>query len=250
MKIVEHTTILLLKSTGQSLEPATWEDLFTTLGAFDIMVYRAIFAVSQALTYFRKYQEREFRLAQLQSLKTQLQPHFLFNTLNAISELTYESPEIAERTITQLSDLLRLSLKSDKEQEVKLKDELNLLEKYVEIQRTLMQERLTVRWEIDPDTFEALVPTLILQPLVENSIRHGLDPLTHGGLIEVWAQRQGGMLHLAVRDNGVGFSADAQNSSANGVGLTNTRARLGHLYGRKHHFDLSEMNGRGWQSTS
>src|SRR5205085_10374133 len=212
-----------------------------------IMIYWAILAVSQALTYFRKYQEREFRLAQaqLQVLRMQLHPHFLFNTLNAISELVYQAPERADRTITQLSDLLRLSLKSGQEQEVPHKEELDFLRKYVEIQQTLMQERLSVRWEIDPASFDALVPNMILQPLVENSIRHGIAARECGGQIKVSARRMDDMLNLEVCDDGVGSPADAQPTPPGGVGLTNARARLVHLYGSRHRFDLRAASGSG-----
>lgn len=227
--------------------PTPLSHMFITLGAFDIIFYWAILAVSHALIYFRKYQEREFRLvqAQLQALKVQLHPHFLFNTLNAISELIYAAPETAERTITQLSDLLRLSLKSGKEQEVAFKEELDFLQKYIEIHQTLMHERLTVRWDIDPDTYDALVPNLILQPLVENSIRHGIASRAQGGMIEIRAHHRDGTLNLEVYDDGIGLSPNPESAARSGVGITNTRARLEYLYGDMHRFNLSPSAGGG-----
>jgi sensor histidine kinase YesM len=140
MQLLDLINILLFEEVPSYKSLTPLKEMFIKIGAFDIMIYGTILAISQAVTYFRKYEEREFRLAQaqLQMLKMQLHPHFLFNTLNAISELIYESPEIADRTITQLSDLLRFSLKSGQEQEVTLKEELEFLRRYVEIQQILM----------------------------------------------------------------------------------------------------------------
>jgi two-component system LytT family sensor kinase len=227
--------------------PTSLRHMLITLGAFDFTIYWTISAFIHALSYFRKYQERELRLtqAQLQALKMQLHPHFLFNTLNAISELIYEEPETAERTITQLSDLLRLSLKSGKEQEVVLREELDFLQKYIEIHQTLMHERLTVRLDIEPETYDALVPNLILQPLVENSIRHGIAPRAEGGMIEIKAHHIDGTLNLEVCDDGIGLSPDAESAARDGVGITNTRARLQYLYGDAYRLELRESSKGG-----
>jgi LytS/YehU family sensor histidine kinase len=181
----------------------------------------------------------------LNLLKMQLHPHFLFNTLNAISALVYESPRAADRTISQLSDLLRLSLNSGAAQEVSLKDELEFLRKYVQIQQTLLQERLEVRWDIEPAALDAFVPNMILQPIVENSIRHGIAPLENGGRIEVSAGRFDGSLRLSVCDNGIGLAPDERGPRTEGVGLGNMRARLKHLYGGAHQLSLSEPRGGG-----
>ena len=201
----------------------------------------AIFAFQQAINYSRKYREREFRLqqAQLQALKMQLHPHFLFNTLNAISEFVYSSPQVADKTISQLSDLLRLSLKSGNTQEVTLKEELDFLRKYVQIQETLLDDRLTVRWDIDARTLDAFVPNMILQPLIENSIIHGLAQKESGGIIKIGAQRRNGTLHLHVSDNGECFTADPETLNR-GVGLTNIKARLRHLYGPSQEFVIGK----------
>jgi signal transduction histidine kinase len=220
--------------------------LLIGLGATNIMVYWGVVAVSQALNYFRKYQEREFRLSQaeLQALRTQLHPHFLFNTLNAIAELVYSDPKVADRTILRLSELLRFSLASEKTQEVTLKEEIDFLEKYVEIHKTLMRDRLNVRVSVDPETLDAAVPNMILQPLVENAIRHGISPRPEGGNIEVHAHRLDGRLYVEITDDGLGMpeqEADLQT----GVGLINTRERLKYLYNDAHTFDLSSFPGRG-----
>ncbi|HVG28233.1 MAG TPA: histidine kinase [Pyrinomonadaceae bacterium] len=213
--------------------------------------YVAILAFHQALIYSRKYREREFRLqqAQLQVLRMQLHPHFLFNTLNAVSALVYENPRAAARVIAQLSDLLRLSLRGGQAQQIALKDELDFLRKYVEIQQTLLHDRLEVGWDIAPETLDARVPAMVLQPLVENSIRHGIAPLEAGGRVEVSARREGGALLLRVSDDGAGLpGADGLNGGAasnGGVGLANTRARLAQLYGAAHRFELRRQPAGG-----
>ncbi len=205
-----------------------------------------VIAVSQALNYFRKYQEREFRLSQaeLQALRTQLHPHFLFNTLNAIAELVYSDPKVADRTILRLSELLRFSLASEKTQEVTLKEEVDFLEKYVEIHKTLMRERLNVRVTVDPETLDAAVPNMILQPLVENAIKHGISPRPEGGNIEVHACRLDGKLYVEITDDGMGMPEE-ETDVQTGVGLINTRERLKYLYNDAHTFNLSSLPGRG-----
>lgn len=220
--------------------------LFIRVGAFDVMMYWAIVAVSQAITYFRKYQDREATLAksQLQALRTQLQPHFLFNALNAISELVYQSPEVADRTITQLSELLRLALKDSQQQEIPLREELNFVAKYLEIQQTLMDERLRVLWNVQPETEEALVPNMILQPLVENSVQHGISSRASGGEIEISARKLNGTLNLRVQDNGNGFGTN-HGESRQGFGLANVRARLQLLYGQAQRIEFESDSGRG-----
>jgi len=212
------------------------------------MVYWGIVAVSQAVNYFRKYQEREFRLAQaqLQALRMQLHPHFLFNTLNAIAELVYSDPKTADRSIVALSYLLRYSLESEKSQEVTLKKELDFLEKYVEIQRTLMRDRLHVRLSVDPEALDARVPNMLLQPLVENAIKHGVTPRAEGGEVSVEIARADGRLRVSVRDDGPGIDADvARASRGNGVGLANTRARLEQLYGQHQRFTVGNHPAGG-----
>jgi signal transduction histidine kinase len=207
--------------------------------------YLFILAVLQAIMYYQEFQKREFRLqqAELQTLKTQLHPHFLFNTLNAISALIYSNPKMADRTLAQLSNLLRLSIKSGKTQEISLKEELDFLRKYMEIQQTLLQERLQVQWHIESETLDARLPNMILQPLVENSIRHGIASKKHGGCIEINASRDNEMLQLFVSDTGIGISPEIKLSE--GLGLTNTRERLRHLYGDAFEFSLNQSPGGG-----
>jgi two-component system LytT family sensor kinase len=215
------------------------------LGGTDIMIYWGIIGISQALAYFRRSKEREISLAQaqLQAIQTQLHPHFLYNTLNAISELVHEDANRAEQTITQLSDLLRISLQSNAAEEITLKEELDFLRKYVEIQQTLLQERLTVNWNIASETLDAQVPNLLLQPLIENAIRHGIAPKATGGTIEINVVRDGDRLKLSVEDDGVGISFPAQTNIKEGIGLKSVQTRLKHLYSEAHKFSLKESSG-------
>ncbi|HEX8255405.1 MAG TPA: histidine kinase [Thermoanaerobaculia bacterium] len=233
----------LLPTPANYKPPMPPQLLLVSLIATNILLYWTIVAVTTAITYFQRDQQRELTLvqAQLQSLRNRLQPHFLFNTLNAIAELVYEDTKRAEETITQLSDVLRLTLQHDQEAEITLAQELDLLRKHVAIYQTLMPDRLRVRWSIDDDVLNARVPTMILQPLVENAIRHGIAPRESGGTIEVAARAEGASLTLSVADDGVGMPVVPRS----GIGLTNTRARLRHLYGDAFTFDLAAPNGGG-----
>jgi signal transduction histidine kinase len=237
---------------------SSWESLQTELFKTatyirsvtgSIVTYPSVIGIQQAYLYFRESQERAFRLqqAELQVLKMQLHPHFFFNTLNALSALIYTSPRDADRMITQLSDLFRISLKKDKAHEISLKEELEFLKAYLQIHQTLMGKRLDVQWKIQPETLDALVPNLILQPLVENSIQHGISPMEAGGQIEIHAARSNGTLHLEVRDNGQGLRAagKTKNNSGGGVGIANTRARLENLYNRLHRFEINSLPDGG-----
>ena len=211
-----------------------------------IVRYATVIAIQQAYLYFRESQERAFRLqqAELQVLKMQLHPHFFFNTLNALSALIYRSPKEADRMITQLGDLFRFALRKDKAQEVSLAEELDFLKAFLEIHQTLMGKRLRIEWKIEPETLSASVPNLILQPLVENSIQHGLAPLEQGGRIEVCAERRNGRLVLQVWDSGLGLASRGIQNQA-GVGLANTQARLSNLYGTEHRFEIETLPGEG-----
>lgn len=171
---------------------------------------------------------------ELQALKLQLQPHFLFNTLNTITSLVHRDPGRAERMVSGLSELLRVSLGSAGEQEVTVSRELEVLQHYVDIQQVRFEDRLTVTIAAEPEAQGAAIPNLMLQPLVENAIKHGLASRVSGGNIRVDARRHGQWLQLVVEDNGVG-EADPE-GRREGVGLSNTRARLRQLYGDDHQF--------------
>jgi signal transduction histidine kinase len=203
--------------------------------------------------YYRKYRERELRASQLQAhlaqaelqvLKMQLHPHFLFNTLHTIAALVRVDVDLAERMIARLGDLLRSSLESAGQQEVPLRQELEFVQPYLEIEQARLGPRLRVRLDIAPDVRDAWVPNLVLQPLIENAIRHGIAARAEGGTISVRAWRGGGQLHLEVADDGPGLAKPPAHVG-HGIGLANTRARLAQLYGDAHRFELRSMAGQG-----
>jgi two-component system, LytTR family, sensor kinase len=221
---------------------------------WEMMTYWAIVGFWHAVAYYRVAQDRELKAsrletrlaeAQLQALQRQLHPHFLFNTLNAISALMHRDVEAADQMLARLSDLLRIALDLRGAQEVALKDELEFLQKYLEIEQTRFGERLSVRYDIEPETLDAQVPNLILQPLVENSVRHAVAVRIEQGLIEIRARRVGTNLELSVRDNGPGLPKRPGSQTAKGVGLANTRSRLEHLYGASQQLSLDEPPGGG-----
>ena len=231
----------LLKSIANGLDAGT-------------MVYFVVVLASYATHFYRKFQQqrleaselhRQFTNAQLQALKMQLHPHFLFNALHTISGLVHEDPAAAERMIARLSDFLRLSLEESSVQRVILPDELRFLDLYLDIERVRFDDRLTVDFDIAEAAREALVPNLILQPLVENSIRHGIAHRISGGRIVITARREDGRLLLSVADNGPGTDRTALEPLREGVGLSNTRARLRRLYGERQQLSLCSPAGGG-----
>lgn len=218
----------------------------------NVMFYWGVIVVEHAHDYYQKLQERELRAsqleaqlaqAQLQVLKMQLHPHFLFNTLNAISALIRESPDEADEMVSRLGDLLRMTLETAGLQEVPFKQELEFLKHYLDIEQTRFQDRLKVEMAIEPETLDGLVPSMILQPLVENSVRHGVAPRPEGGCIKIKAWRDNSLLRLEVEDDGPGLSGDTPPKER--VGLTNTRARVSNLYGDEHGLKLRHAAGGG-----
>jgi len=212
-----------------------------------LTVYWVLVAATVGYLYYTRYREGEVRAAQLaaqlaqaqlQALRMQLHPHFLFNTLNAISTLVHKDPELADRMIARLSDLLRLTLENVGVQEVRLAKELEFLEKYLDIERTRFADRLEIHMEIAPETLDAGAPYLILQPLVENAIRHGIAPRAERGRIAIEAHRREGRLVISVTDDGPGIASPGNRKD--GVGISSTRARLARLYGADHRFELSQ----------
>jgi two-component system LytT family sensor kinase len=214
---------------------------------WEMMTYWAITALALAAVFYRESQERAVRAAkletrlvesQLQTLQSQLQPHFLFNTLHAISTLMHRDVETADRMLSRLSELLRLTLNKDGRQDVALTEEVDFLAKYLQIEQTRFQDRLTIEFEIEPETLDALVPRMLLQPLVENAIKHGITPQVAPGEIAIVARRENGYLCMEVRDNGAGLSLDVLTALQSGIGLSTTRARLQHLFGPDHQFEF------------
>ena len=203
------------------------------------MLFRSELASSQL--------EAKLAQTQLQVLKMQLHPHFLFNTLNAISALIHQDVELADRMIARLGDLLRTTLDNANQQEVPFKQELGFIQPYLEIEKARLGPRLTVDLEIDPAVLDALVPNLILQPLVENAIRHGIASRIEPGRVEISSSRgpDGRFLQLEIKDDGRGVDSDSEVKTRRGVGLTNIRARLEQLYGTEHRFTFENQAAGG-----
>jgi LytS/YehU family sensor histidine kinase len=219
---------------------------------FTFLIYWGIVIGQHAFAYYQKFHERELHAAELetrltqarlQALQMQLNPHFLFNTLNAISSLMHKDVEAADRMIVQLSDLLRYALESTEAQEVPLRQELDFLDRYLDIQRARFGERLVICHEVEAETLTARVPNLVLQPLVENAIQHGLEPRARAGQIVLRARRRDEALEVEVQDNGVGLANGA--TPTEGIGLSNTRARLEQLYGSRQRLDFLDAPGGG-----
>jgi two-component system, LytTR family, sensor kinase len=190
--------------------------------------------------------ERLLSESRLNVLRTQLQPHFLFNALNTISAHVEHEPKMARLMIERLGDLLRLSLDHIDQQEIRLDQELAFVEKYLQLQAMRFEDRLKVSMNLDPAALEALVPPFILQPLVENAVQHGASARSSQGTIAVDASRVNGQVRLSVRDNGPGLPAGWSVEHNEGIGIANTRERLRHLYGEDdQHLEFSEEPGGG-----
>ncbi len=216
------------------------------------LTYWTIVGVALAYGYYRRYREhqlasaqleKQLAQAQLQTLQMQLHPHFLFNTMHAISALMHKDVEAADTMLTRLSDLLRLTLENADRQEVTLREEMEFLGRYLEIQQIRFQDRLTVRTDVPPDTLGALIPNLLLQPLVENAIQHGVAPRHDPGNIEIRAAIADDALRLEVLDDGPGLPPASD--FREGLGLSNTRARLAQLYRGAHRFELLRIEPHG-----
>jgi two-component system LytT family sensor kinase len=231
-----------------------FESLFLSNVVDDVVTtYLAIVLVAHVMSYYQRMREREMRTshlqaqlekARLQALKSQLQPHFLFNTLNSISALMLTDVEAADRMITRLGDLLRISLETASTQMTTLSRELEFVNCYIEIEKVRFEERLNVIIDVAPETLDANVPHLLLQPLVDNAIKHGISKRTAGGEVRITVTQDDEDLHLEVRDNGPGF-LDAGHSSSRGLGLRITRERLETIYGQDQSVELLSPPGGG-----
>jgi two-component system, LytTR family, sensor kinase len=224
-----------------------------------LVVYAVLALAAHALEHGRRYRERQLaglRLqatlaraeldraaAELRVLKLQLNPHFLFNSLHAVSALVHTAPDAAERMVARLGDLLRSASGRVGTQEVPLEEEVRTLEPFVAVEQIRLDGRLRVEWRIEEEARGAFVPHMVLQPLVENAIKHGLAG-REGGCVRISARRGGPCLHLSVRDDGVGLSA-AAGRAGTGIGTANTRARLAQLYGEAQALELSAADGGG-----
>jgi len=230
-------------------------DNFAVSYHWNLLIYWAIVALVHARDYARDAQEHGMRAAQLeasvaearlQALTQQLRPHFLFNTLNAIAELIHEDPDTAERMVGRLADLLRRTLETDGTAEVPLTSELELVDGYLDIQAVRFRDRLKVRREVAGDARGAQVPAMILLPLVENAVRHGVAARPGPGVVGIRARRDADTLRLEVWDDGPGLGETAASTALRpGIGLANTRARLAQLYGASQALELVDGDPRG-----
>jgi len=226
--------------------------IFTTL-PFGVGVYFALVGIQHSFFYFAQARERETQAARLAAqlsearlgaLRMQLNPHFLFNSLNAVTVLVRDgNTAAASRMLELLSGVLRQVLRTDETHEAALSSELEFLERYLAIEQVRFSDRLRPRIEVDPAIGRAAVPRFLLQPLVENALRHGIARRADAGLVLVSARRDGGQLVLAVRDDGPGLPATP--AAGSGVGLSNTRARLAALYGGAATLELANAEGGG-----
>lgn len=247
--------IMLLFTYREWPEPLTFARAAKGLPRFyrayfhtNLLFMWALVAAFHGLRIYRRYKAREVEAARLEArfaeaqnlaLRMQLQPHFLFNTLHSISALIHADPDAADSMISRLGDFLRMTLEAPPDQLVPLRKELAFIESYLAIERIRFQDRLSVRVEITQELLEAKVPSFILQPLVENALKHGLADRPRG-VLTLRAKRDSDLLVLEVQDDGEGFVADRE-----GVGLSNVRARLGLLYRGRHCIDILGMAGHG-----
>jgi hypothetical protein len=225
----------------------------------DLLIYGGVVGICYALDYYRKYREREYlatRLeaqlaqAQLESLRMQLHPHFLFNTLNGIVGLVRDNKnQAAIGMLVGLSDLLRHTLDHSSKHEVELKQEINFIKLYLSIQQMRFSDRLRIEYDIHPGTMHAMVPNLILQPLTENALRHGISTSADSGVVGITSALEDGHLRLTVYDDGAGLPDDWQMKSSAGIGLANTAARLQQLYDDDHQFDIRNRPAGGVEVT-
>jgi LytS/YehU family sensor histidine kinase len=255
---VRNAERLVVKDVGPAFTAAHDGDEF----AAALVLYAVLAVAAHALEYARRYRERQLaglRLqaslaraeldraeAELRVLKLQLNPHFLFNSLHAVSALVQQAPDAAERMVVRLCDLLRHAVTRAATQEVPLEEEVRTLQPFLEVEEIRLGGRLRVEWKIAPEARGAWVPHMVLQPLVENAIKHGLAGREEGGRVQVSARRRGPWLVLEVRDDGVGLEEAARRYAPGaGIGMANTRARLAHLYGPRHALEIAPAEGGG-----
>jgi sensor histidine kinase YesM len=255
-----HWSVVAAYNAAIHQQPFSWEPLYRNLLSFydyGLQLYWIVLVVNYAAEYYERYRQKELMAtqlqsqlakAQLQALRAQLHPHFLFNTLHTIAGLVRnDEKQKAVKMISGLSELLRTTLDSTDLQEVPLRQEIDTVRRYVDIQQVRFSDRLRAQINVDPATLDVLVPNLLLQPLVENAVVHGItaESPAEGCTITISSMRQNGALQLEVRDNGPGLPS----TKADGIGLSNTRARLEQLYGEKHSFEVKDAEGGGVRAT-
>ncbi len=255
-RAVYQLIVMLVRRTPDA--PFDWDRFSRAVfGFFDygLHIYFVILFISHALEYYKRYQEQqllaehlksELASAELQTLKMQLHPHFLFNTLHSIAMLVRKNANSdAIRMITGLSKLLRYTLKTFVTQDVPVRQELELMKLYLDIQQTRFKKRLQVKLDIARDVGNARLPIFILQPLLENAILHGIAPKAEGGQIEIRVERKNAKLCIQISDDGTGLKDDWQRLKRNGIGLRNTEARLKKFYGEGYSFEAINRNDGG-----
>ena len=264
MQIITRESFYTLIHTGRPRHMTLGESLGNLRFLDELFIYLFILFAGFARDYFYRYRENvqeTIRLrtqsselhaqladAKVQALRMQLNPHFLFNTLNAISTLIEHNPSKAKEMIVLLGDLLRYSLDDSENHEVTLNQETKFLRSYLDIQKVRFEDKLSVREDLPLEHMKAKVPSLILQPIVENSIKHGISKMTKAGLIEISVRKEGDYLNIQISDNGPGLflqSGDGAPSSSGGLGLKNTQERLRELYGENQSFSIKNRDGGG-----
>lgn len=261
---VAYVTVRAAVAWVQSVwmqEDVTFSEIFSPLlfktFPFNLLVYGVIISVSHAIDYYRMYHDRTVHAielekhlteARLQALLHQLKPHFLFNTLNGIASLMHRDVELADKMLVRLSEVLRITMNQHGRPFSRLRDEIAFIQKYLEIEQIRFQDRLVVEYDVPKSTLELKVPSLILQPLVENAIKHGIEPLAKPGSIRIRADLETtGFLRLTVTDSGRGLPAEGPRRE--GIGTTNTRARLAEIYGESQRFTLANSEESGLSAT-
>ncbi len=223
----------------------------------DLPMYCFLLSSIYVVDFYRRFQAEQLKsselkaalaTSQLNALKMQIHPHFLFNTLNSISALMHEDVKAADKMVARLGDFLRMTLENSGEREVSLKQEMDFVGRYLEIESVRFQDRLVVKMNIDPETLAARVPNLILQPIVENAIKHGISRQTKVGSLIISSERHGDRLQILVEDSGPGLqpsNGNGKGSKTGGIGFANTRARLAHLYAENHRFEIKNAVPHG-----
>ncbi|HEX8638437.1 MAG TPA: histidine kinase [Pyrinomonadaceae bacterium] len=224
-------------------------------GIGELVTYCFLLSCIYVVDFYRRFQAEQLKsselkaalaTSQLNALKMQIHPHFLFNTLNSISALMHEDVKAADKMVARLGDFLRMTLENSGDREVSLKQEMDFVGRYLEIESVRFQDRLVVKMNIDPETLQARVPNLILQPIVENAIKHGISRQTKVGSLIISSERHGDRLQICVEDSGPGLQpSNGNGSKSGGIGLTNTRARLAHLYEENYRFEIKNAVPHG-----
>lgn len=223
----------------------------------DLMLYFFLLSSIYMLDFYQSFQAEQLKSSelkaalansQLSALKMQIHPHFLFNTLNSISALMHEDVKAADKMVARLGDFLRMTLENAGDREVSLKQEMEFIEQYLEIESVRFEDRLVVTMNFEPETLSARVPNLILQPIVENAIKHGISRQSQVGSVIISSERHEDRLRIRIEDSGPGLQPSNEiykGGNNAGIGLTNTRARLAHLYEKNYRFEINNAVPHG-----